>query len=973
MTGFRVARGGAQERYGVRPDLTTLGKIVGGGLPVGAYGGRRDLMERVSPAGPIYQAGTLSGNPLSMAAGLATLDVIAADPQFYARLEAARRGARRGTRRRRWRGSVRRAPIARVGSMWTLFFAPERVDDWTGAARCDTARFARVLPGACSRAGSSWRPRSSKPTSSRRRTRRLISRRRLPRRPRHWRPPVPETEVRAGDAHRHSRAGEDALFLRACRREPVERTPVWIMRQAGRYLPEYRAIRERHDFLKCCRTPELAAEITLQPVARLGVDAAILFSDILVPLPGMGVHVEFNPAPQLAHPIRCAADVASLRVPDAREATPFVLEAVRLIRGQLGGRVPLIGFAGAPFTMATYLVEGGGSKSFAAIKGLLFGDSRTAHRLLGICADTVASYLSEQVKAGAQAAMLFDTWAGLLGPGGRPHASRCRMPGACSRRCARPHRASARGCRSSTTPATPPAGSRRVPEIGADVIGLDWRMGLDAARARVGTERRAPGQPRSDDPARLAVRSSGSVRCGVLRAARGVTGAESDEATGAGRRAHLQPGSRHPAADAARSRAAARRQSCGSSRRSAHERCAVAAVPPALLRRRHARSRRRRFAVGAARAAAPVRPARGRATPRIPPPSSSTTGSGKSEYRERLADAARAAGDPLSLYIHLPFCRERCSFCGCMVIITKKHEVAARYLDFLAREIAMLAERARPAAGASCSTTGAAARRPISRWRRWKPCTARWRSTSTCSPGAEVAIEVDPRVTTHRAAGAAAAARVQPRVVRRAGLHARGAGGSQPHPARGPDAPALRGRPAARVRVDQHRPDLRAAAADARVVRPRGRQRRVDAAGSRGRVLVRPRALDSRQPEAHRPGDAADGGAQAGVVRGRDGAVPGRRLRADRHGPLRAAARRARACLGGAAAPPQLHGLHHEARHRHGGSRRVGHRRRRRRVRAEHEEALHVLRRSRRRAGFPSSAATCSTRTTGCGGRSSPS
>ena len=211
-------------------------------------------------------------------------------------------------------------------------------------------------------------------------------------------------------------AGEDALFLRACRREPVERTPIWIMRQAGRYLPQYRAIRERHDFLECCRTPELAAEITLQPVMRLGVDAAILFSDILVPLPGMGVHVEFNPAPQLAHPIRCAADVASLRVPDAREATPFVLEAVRLIRSQLGGRVPLIGFAGAPFTMATYLVEGGGSKSFAAIKGLLFGDTRTAHRLLGICADTVASYLSEQVKAGAQAAMLFDTWAGLLGP-----------------------------------------------------------------------------------------------------------------------------------------------------------------------------------------------------------------------------------------------------------------------------------------------------------------------------------------------------------------------------------------------------------------------------------------------------------------------------------------------------------------------------------------------------------------------------
>ena len=150
MTGFRVARGGAQERYGVQPDLTTLGKIVGGGLPVGAYGGRRDLMERVSPAGPIYQAGTLSGNPLSMAAGLATLDVIGDDPQFYARLEHLGAALEEGLA-----AAVSRigAPctIARVGSMWTLFFAPERVDDWTGASRCDTARFAAFFQGMLAR------------------------------------------------------------------------------------------------------------------------------------------------------------------------------------------------------------------------------------------------------------------------------------------------------------------------------------------------------------------------------------------------------------------------------------------------------------------------------------------------------------------------------------------------------------------------------------------------------------------------------------------------------------------------------------------------------------------------------------------------------------------------------------------------------------------------------------------------------
>jgi uroporphyrinogen decarboxylase len=278
----------------------------------------------------------------------------------------------------------------------------------------------------------------------------------------------------------------DALFLRACRRAPVERTPVWIMRQAGRYLPEYRAVRERYDFLTCCRTPELACEITLQPVARLGVDAAILFSDILVPLPGMGVQVEFTPAPQLAQPLRREADVASLRVPDAREATPYVLEAVRLIRRQLGGRVPLIGFAGAPFTMATYLVEGGGSRSFLAIKGLLFSEPRTAHRLLGICADTVASYLGEQVKAGAQAAMLFDTWAGLLAPDDirtfvLPYATRVLAA----------VRAAAADAGAAGVPLIYYAGEaagwlESCADMGADVIGLDWRLDLEAARARVG-------------------------------------------------------------------------------------------------------------------------------------------------------------------------------------------------------------------------------------------------------------------------------------------------------------------------------------------------------------------------------------------------------------------------------------------------------------------------------------------------------
>ena len=291
--------------------------------------------------------------------------------------------------------------------------------------------------------------------------------------------PAP-TPARAGSAP--SRA---PLFLRACRREEVERTPVWIMRQAGRYLPEYQALRARHDFLTSCRTPELACELTLQPVRRLGVDAAILFSDILIPLPGMGVPVEFRPAPVISRVVKGRAEVLALRTPDAREATPFVLDAVRLIRRELGGGVPLIGFAGAPFTMAAYLVEGGGSKSFAALKGLLYSDPATAHLLLERCAAVVASYLGEQVQAGAQAAMLFDTWAGILSPGdfrtfALPYARR--VFEAVASLGPGPEGAPPRIYYGGET-----AGFLETcAEVGADVVGLDWRIGLDAARRRLG-------------------------------------------------------------------------------------------------------------------------------------------------------------------------------------------------------------------------------------------------------------------------------------------------------------------------------------------------------------------------------------------------------------------------------------------------------------------------------------------------------
>jgi len=282
-------------------------------------------------------------------------------------------------------------------------------------------------------------------------------------------------------------AAQESVFMRTCRGQTVERTPVWIMRQAGRYLPEYRAVRDRHEFLTCCHTPELACEITLQPVRRLGVDAAILFSDILVPLPGMGVDVRFEPGPRLSRTVRSAADVAHLRIPDARETTPFVFDAIRLIRRELPAGIPLIGFAGAPFTMAAYLVEGGGSKTFTTLRRLLFSDPTTAHRLLEVCTETVVSYLTEQVRAGAHAAMLFDTWAGLLAP---EDVQEFVMPYA--RRATDAVRAVAEDL-GVDVPTIYYAGEsagwvEACRDSGADVIGLDWRLRLDHARARLGPD-----------------------------------------------------------------------------------------------------------------------------------------------------------------------------------------------------------------------------------------------------------------------------------------------------------------------------------------------------------------------------------------------------------------------------------------------------------------------------------------------------
>lgn len=206
------------------------------------------------------------------------------------------------------------------------------------------------------------------------------------------------------------------LFLRVCRGEPVERLPVWMMRQAGRYLPEYRAIRAQHDFLTLCKTPELACEVTLQPVDLVGVDAAILFADILLPLEAMGAELKFvkGDGPTFPDPVRSREDIARLRDPEVDETLGYVFDALRLIRRELDGRVPLLGFAGTPWTLAAYLVEGSGSKHFSHLLTWSYKDPEGLALLLDKIADVSIAYLQGQIAAGAQALQLFDTWGGLL-------------------------------------------------------------------------------------------------------------------------------------------------------------------------------------------------------------------------------------------------------------------------------------------------------------------------------------------------------------------------------------------------------------------------------------------------------------------------------------------------------------------------------------------------------------------------------
>ncbi len=208
-----------------------------------------------------------------------------------------------------------------------------------------------------------------------------------------------------------------SLFLRAAWGENTPRAPLWLMRQAGRYLPEYRAIKAKASFWEMVRTPALAAEVTLQPLRRFPLDAAILFSDIMTPLPAMGVEIEFNPGPVVAQPLRSRAQIEALHLPNSEEIAPFVGEALQRVRRELEGRaVATIGFGGAPLTLATYLIQGSGSKDYEAFRAFLRQEPTTAHRLLEKLTELSIRYLRSQVKAGAQAIQLFDSWAGLLDP-----------------------------------------------------------------------------------------------------------------------------------------------------------------------------------------------------------------------------------------------------------------------------------------------------------------------------------------------------------------------------------------------------------------------------------------------------------------------------------------------------------------------------------------------------------------------------
>ncbi|MBI5235594.1 MAG: uroporphyrinogen decarboxylase [Deltaproteobacteria bacterium] len=272
-------------------------------------------------------------------------------------------------------------------------------------------------------------------------------------------------------------------FLKACRLQPARHTPVWLMRQAGRYMKEYMAIREKHSFLEMCRTPEIACEVTLQPVKAFELDAAIIFADILLPLPGMGIQLEFakNEGPVIKNPVRSAKDIAAIRVTNPVDDVPYLLKAIKMVKAELNGRIPLIGFSGAPFTLASYIIEGEGSKNYVHTKSLMYSDPAAWDALMNKITDVIIVYLNAQIEAGAETVQLFDSWAGCLGPEDY-------------RRFALPYTKKViesvnKGVPFINFSANTGTYLDIVKEAGGDVTGVDWRVRLDEAWKTIGYER----------------------------------------------------------------------------------------------------------------------------------------------------------------------------------------------------------------------------------------------------------------------------------------------------------------------------------------------------------------------------------------------------------------------------------------------------------------------------------------------------
>ena len=273
----------------------------------------------------------------------------------------------------------------------------------------------------------------------------------------------------------------DYIFLKACRGEAVPYTPIWLMRQAGRYMSQYQQIREKMDFLTLCKTPEMAAKVTLQPVDVLGVDAAILFSDILTLIEAMGLELTFaqNEGPIIGNPVRSYEYFHVLTIPDPEESLGYVMETIRLLMPQLEGRVPLIGFSGAPFTLATYIIEGGSSKQFIETKTMMYQDPELFKALMNKIAHSVTLYLKAQIRAGAQAVQLFDTWAGVLSPADYVMFVLPQVKSIISelKKLDVPVIYFVNNCSGLL---------EHVKTCGADVLSFDWRIGLADAINRVG-------------------------------------------------------------------------------------------------------------------------------------------------------------------------------------------------------------------------------------------------------------------------------------------------------------------------------------------------------------------------------------------------------------------------------------------------------------------------------------------------------